>query len=68
MEEFNTTSIDMGNRWKQILSSEYYEIEKFSFTDAYTDFLGNILEKPEGDHFKVTIFRWSFHTGEVVNW
>jgi 6-phosphofructokinase 1 len=52
LEEFNTTSIDMGTVGNKSLSAEYYDIEKFSFTDAYTDFLGNILEKPEGDHFK----------------
>lgn len=52
LEEFNTTSIDMGTIGNKALSAEYYNIEKFTFTDAYKDFLGNILEQPNIEDFK----------------
>jgi len=52
LEEFNTASIDMGAVGNKPLAEEYYDINKFSFTDAYKDFLTNILEKPEFDEFK----------------
>jgi len=52
LEEFNTTSIDMGAVGNKMLSDDYYDINKFSFTDAYRDFLMNILEKPEFDEFR----------------
>jgi ATP-dependent phosphofructokinase / diphosphate-dependent phosphofructokinase len=52
LEEFNTTSIDMGTVGNKPLSVEYYDIEKFSFTDAYSDFLGNILEQPNTEDFR----------------
>jgi ATP-dependent phosphofructokinase / diphosphate-dependent phosphofructokinase len=52
LEEFNTTSIDMGTVGNKSLSEEYYNIGKFSFTDAYCDFLGNILEKPDLEDFR----------------
>jgi 6-phosphofructokinase 1 len=52
LEEFNTTSIDMGTIGNRELPAEYYEINTFSFTDAYSDFLSHILEKPEFDEFK----------------
>ena len=44
LEEFNTSSIDMGAIGNKPLSKPYYDINKFQFTDAYTNFLGNILE------------------------
>jgi 6-phosphofructokinase 1 len=52
LEEFNTTSIDMGAVGNKPLSEEYYDVNRFSFTDAYSDFLSNILDKPEFDEFK----------------
>ena len=52
LEEFNTTSIDMGAVGNKPLSDDYYDINKFSFTDAYSDFLTNILGKPEHDEFR----------------
>ena len=44
LEEFNTSSIDMGAIGNKALSKPYYDINKFQFTDAYTHFLGNVLE------------------------
>ena len=52
LEEFNTTSIDMGAVGNKPLSEDYYDISRFAFTDAYHDFLSNILEKPGFDEFK----------------
>ena len=52
LEEFNTTSIDMGTIGNRELPAEYYDVNTFSFTDAYSDFLSHILEKPEFDEFK----------------
>jgi len=52
LEEFNTTSIDMGVVGNKCLSDDYYDINKFSFTDAYRDFLMNILEEPEFEEFR----------------
>ncbi|HTX87487.1 MAG TPA: 6-phosphofructokinase [Bacteroidales bacterium] len=52
VEEFNTTSIDMGTVGNKSLPDEYYDIERFSFTPAYFHFLEMILEKPDLDEFK----------------
>ena len=52
LEEFNTTAIDMGAVGNKSLSDDYYDINSFSFTDAYTDFLMKILEKPEYQDFR----------------
>jgi 6-phosphofructokinase 1 len=52
LEEFNTTAIDMGAVGNKPLPDEYYDINNFSFTDAYTDFLTTILEKPDYPEFK----------------
>lgn len=43
LEEFNTTSIDMGNVGNKPLSEQYYDLEEFQFTDAYHDFMWHIL-------------------------
>ncbi|MBU2650436.1 MAG: 6-phosphofructokinase [Bacteroidetes bacterium] len=43
LEEFNTASIDMGQIGNKPLPEEYYDIDKFSFSPAYMDFLFNIL-------------------------
>jgi 6-phosphofructokinase 1 len=52
LEEFNTTAIDMGAVGNKPLSEEYYDVNNFSFTDAYSDFLKNILEKPATQEFR----------------
>lgn len=52
LEEFNTGSIDMGTVGNKPLSDDYYDINTFRFTDAYTDFLTQILEKPDYDEFR----------------
>ena len=52
LEEFNTTSIDMGAVGNKPLSEDYYDISKFAFTEAYHDFLSNILEKPGFEEFR----------------
>lgn len=43
LEEFNTSSIDMGNVGNKPLSEQYYDLEEFQFTDAYHDFMWHIL-------------------------
>ena len=52
LEEFHTTSIDMGAVGNKPLSDDYYDINKFSFTPAYSDFLTQILIKPEFEEFR----------------
>jgi ATP-dependent phosphofructokinase / diphosphate-dependent phosphofructokinase len=47
LEEFNTASIDMGTVGNRSLPDEYYDVNTFSFTETYSDFLENILEKPD---------------------
>ena len=46
LEEYNTTSIDMGSIGNQPLQSIYFDDNKYEFTDAYIDFLSNIMDKP----------------------
>jgi len=46
LEEFNTTSIDMGDICNHPLPDVYYDINKFKFSDAYMDFMSYILDKP----------------------
>ena len=38
MQEYNTSSIDMGAIGNQPLQDIYYDSNGFTFTDAYTDF------------------------------
>lgn len=45
LEEFNTSSVDMGAIGNKPLSMQYYDVNKFRFTEAYHDFLGNVLDK-----------------------
>ena len=52
LEEFNTSSIDMGAVGNKPFSAEYYDMNKFSFTETYADFLMNILEKTEFEDFR----------------
>ena len=44
LEEFNTTSIDMGDIGNKPLPVEYYNENTFRFSDAYVDFMTNILK------------------------
>ena len=46
LEEYNTTSIDMGSIGNQPLQPIYFNEKEFVFTDAYINFLSNILGKP----------------------
>lgn len=52
LEEFNTSSIEMGNIGNRPLADEYYDINKFNFTDAFVDFGQNIIGKPYRPEFK----------------
>lgn len=44
LEEFNTSSIDMGSIGNIPLSDSYYDSNMFHVTDAYRDFLNHIME------------------------
>jgi len=46
LEEFHTTSIDMGDIGNMPLPSDYYRADDFMFTDVYTDFLSQVIGKP----------------------
>ncbi len=46
LEEFNTTSVDMGSIGNRPLPEVYYDINKFRFTPVYTHFLSHILGEP----------------------
>jgi ATP-dependent phosphofructokinase / diphosphate-dependent phosphofructokinase len=52
LEEFHSASIDMGAVGNKPLPEEYYNIDKFSFTEAYFDFLSHIIDKPQLEDFK----------------
>ena len=51
LEEFNTTSIDMGEVGNRPLADEYYDFSNFQFTEAYYDFASHILGKPHFHEF-----------------
>lgn len=51
LEEFNTACIDMGDIGNRPLAEDYYDINKFRFTEVYADFLSNIIEKPHSREF-----------------
>ncbi|MBM3404636.1 MAG: hypothetical protein FJY10_07065 [Bacteroidetes bacterium] len=51
LEEFNTTAIDMGNVGNRPLPEEYFDSNKFRFTDAYIDFLSHIIPLPQFREF-----------------
>jgi 6-phosphofructokinase 1 len=46
LEEYNTTSVDMGSIGNQSLPPIYFNEKEFVFTDAYVHFLSNILGEP----------------------
>lgn len=52
LEEFNTSSIDMGAVGNKPLPVDYYDVDRFSFTDAYRDFLSNVLPNPAFEEFR----------------
>jgi 6-phosphofructokinase len=52
LEEFNTTSIDMGDVGNKPLPKEYFDINTYRFTEAYQDFLSHILGNPTFPEFK----------------
>lgn len=51
LEEFNTTSIDMGDIGNKPLTKSYYNINKFEFTNAYKHFMLQILGVQKFDSF-----------------
>lgn len=53
LEEYHTGAIDMGNIGNFPLPEEYYNVNEFSFSDQYTDFLTNIIGKPYRMEFNV---------------
>ncbi|HOT89207.1 MAG TPA: 6-phosphofructokinase [Bacteroidales bacterium] len=52
LEEYNTSSIDMGSIGNRPLQDIYYNLDQYNFTSAYDDFLSNIIDKPEINEFK----------------
>lgn len=46
LEEFHTSAIDMGSVGNFPLPENYYDINKFQFTEQYVDFLSNIIGPP----------------------
>ena len=45
LEEFNCSTIDMGDIGNMPLPEVYYDINQFKFTDVYADFLKNIIRR-----------------------
>lgn len=43
LEEFNTSSVDMGSIGNMPLAKNYYDLNKFDFTPAYMHFMEQIL-------------------------
>ncbi|HNW97111.1 MAG TPA: 6-phosphofructokinase [Bacteroidales bacterium] len=52
LEEYNTSTIDMGSIGNRPLQEVYYNLDEYTFTPAYENFLSHILEKPEKNEFK----------------
>ena len=52
LEEYNTSSIDMGEIGNRPLANEYYDVNRFRFTEAYTDFIAKILKYPRYSDFE----------------
>ncbi len=51
LEEYHTTAIDMGNIGNKSLPLEYFDIDKFEFTNLYLDFLKNIVGEIKNPEF-----------------
>lgn len=45
LEEYHTKAIDMGNIGNKPLSTDYYDVDSFRFTDAYHDFLSMVVRR-----------------------
>jgi ATP-dependent phosphofructokinase / diphosphate-dependent phosphofructokinase len=52
LEEFNTSTIDMGKIVNQPLLPEYYNLKNFNFSEDYIDFLSYIIGKTEYQSFE----------------
>lgn len=52
LEEYHTSTIDMGDIGNRPLQDEYYDPKNFTFTEGYHHFLSHIVEKPEINEFK----------------
>jgi len=55
LEEFNTSTIDMGKIGNMPLPEEYFDVNRFKFSDSYVDFLSNILK-----YFRFSDFKYDF--------
>ncbi len=51
LEEYNCSSIDMGKIGNRPLPEEYFDANKFVFTDMYKDFLRHIIGEPMFESF-----------------
>ncbi len=47
LEEFNTTSIDMGSLKNHPLPMDYFDLDRMNFSPAYADFMNFIVGKPK---------------------
>ncbi len=52
LEEYNTATIDMGKIGSRELPEEYYDTNRFKFTESYFDFLRHILKYPRHSAFE----------------
>ncbi len=52
LEEYNAASIDMGQIGNKPLPEQYYNVDKFSFSEAYIDFLSKILKYMRYEDFE----------------
>jgi len=52
LEEFNASSIDMGQIGNKPLPDEYYDVQNFSFDESYIDFLSKILKYMRYEDFE----------------
>lgn len=51
LEEFNCSSIDMGTIGNRPLPQEYFDVNTFTYTDNYRDFLKHIIGEPKVKDF-----------------
>lgn len=59
LEEYNTTAIDMGNVGNKPLPAEYYDEHNFQFTNAYFNFIENIVGK-------INFYEFDFNYPKVI--
>lgn len=55
IEEYNTTTIEMGEMGNKSLPDVYYDINNFQFNEKYYDFLSYFIDQP-----KKILFNYSF--------